>query len=594
MFKRLMYILGLVLFFLLFFACVKSTNISSLIDAVENKTFDLRQAIIMNSGAKNASDDIVIIAVDDASYEYILDNFGEWPLPREIYAQITDFLELQKPCIIAFDLMFVKSLKSANEADTALSAVFQKYDNVYTAMNLDNQAADLRTPPILPENLTVNIKNYARDIDFDNITYTNCRSIIDGILNYSVNIGFINVTRSDDGILRSMPLFVKYHDKFYPQLALKVGLDYLNRVEGLEIKDFEIDANRVLSLGRRNILLQKDGSAVLNWYGPAGTYKHIPLYKLIKAVNNEAVDLNYDFHNKIIYFGTTAASLFDIKSVPADKVYPGVEIQATYVNNLIDNNFITKVERFSTIVISLILAAIVGAVVIRINSAISALLISVLIYFAYILAAYYAMRYANVWFEVIYPTILMLFAFISTLIVKYLIKARDFEHQYKLATTDGLTELYNHRYFQEQMKMQVGQAKRYDSKFSLIIIDIDNFKKFNDTFGHQTGDAVLRQVALILKRSVRATDIVCRYGGEEMSIILPNIDKSDAYTTAEKICTRVSEKTYKLYGESMSHVTISLGVATFPYDGEDASALIESADKKLYEAKKSGRNRVVS
>ena len=593
MFKKIIYIMGLLLFLVLFFVSVKNTNISSLIDAVENKTFDLRQAIMLNSGVKKASDDIVIVAADDASYEYILDNFGEWPLPRDIYAKIVDFLELQKPQIIAFDLMFVKSLKSGNEADAALSAVFQKYDNVYTAMNLDNQSADLRTPPVLPEKLTVNIKNYARDIEFENLTYTNCRSIIDGILNYSANIGFINVTRSDDGILRSMPLFVRYQDKFYPQLALKVGLDYLNRVEGINIQDFEIDANRVLSLGKRNILLQKDGSAILNWYGSAGTYKHIPLYKLIKAVNNEPVELAYDFHNKIVYFGTTAASLFDIKSVPADKVYPGVEIQATYVNNLIDNNFITKVERFSTIVISLILSAIVGAVVIRINSAVLALVISILIYFTYILAAYYTMKYANVWFEIIYPTMLILFAFISTLIVKYLIKSRDFEHQYKLATTDGLTELYNHRYFQEQMKMQVEQAKRYDSKFSLIIIDIDNFKKFNDTFGHQTGDSVLRQVAMILKRSVRTTDIVCRYGGEEMSIILPNIDKKEAYSVAEKICTRVSEKTYKLYGSSMSHVTISLGVATFPYDGGDASTLIESADKKLYEAKKNGRNRVV-
>ena len=593
MFKKIIYILGFLLFFILFYISVKNTNISSLIDAVENKTFDLRQAIMLNSGVKKASEDIVIVVVDDASYEYILDNFGEWPLPRDIYAKIVDFLELKTPSIIAFDMMFVKSLKSANEADTALAAVFQKYNNVYTAMNLDNQSADLRTPPILPEKLTVNIKSYAKDIDFENLTYTNCRSIIDGILNYSANIGFINVSRSDDGILRSMPLFIKYQGKFYPQLALKIGLDYLNKIEGIDIQDFEIDANRVLSLGKRNILLQKDGSAILNWYGPAGTYKHIPLYKLIKAVNNEPVELDYDFHNKIIYFGTTAASLFDIKSVPADKVYPGVEIQATYVNNLIDNNFITKVERFSTIVISLILAAIVGSVVIRINSAVMAVVISILVYFSYILTTYYAMKYANVWFEVIYPTILILFAFISTLIVKYLIKSRDFEHQYKLATTDGLTELYNHRYFQEQMKMQVEQAKRYDSKFSLIIIDIDNFKKFNDTFGHQTGDAVLRQVAMILKRSVRTTDIVCRYGGEEMSIILPNIDKKEAYSVAEKICSRVSEKTYKSYGNSVSHVTISLGVATFPYDGEDASILIESADKKLYEAKKNGRNRVV-
>ena len=167
-------------------------------------------------------------------------------------------------------------------------------------------------------------------------------------------------------------------------------------------------------------------------------------------------------------------------------------------------------------------------------------------------------------------------------IVKYLIKSRDFEHQYRLATTDGLTGLYNHRYFQEQMKMQVEQAKRYNSPFSLIIIDIDHFKRFNDTFGHQSGDAVLRQVAMTLKKNVRATDIVCRYGGEEMSIILPNIGKDEAFSTAQKICKRVAENSYKLSGDRESNVTISLGVATYPFDGVDASSMIESADKKMY------------
>lgn len=592
MFKKISYIFGLALFFMLVFLSIKNANLSSFIDTVENKTFDLRQNIMVNSGAKKASEDIAIIVVDDASYEYILDHYGEWPLPRDIYAKIVDYIELQSPRIVAFDLMFVKSIKSANEADRALADLFNKYKNVYTAMNLDNQSSDLRTPPQLPDRLSVNIRNYSNGINFSDVTFTNCRTIIEGILNYSSNIGFINVSRSDDGILRSMPVFVKYQDKYYPQLALKVGLDYLNQVEGVKVKDFEIDANSVLSFGGRDILLQKDGTAILNWYGPAGTYTQIPLYKLIKAINNEPTDLDFNFHNKIIYFGTTAASLFDIKSVPTDKIYPGVEIQATYINNLIDNNFINKVERFSTIVISLILAFIIGAIVIRSNSAIYASIISIAIYLIYVLAAYYAMRYGNVWFELIYPLIFSMIAFISTLIVKYLIKSRDFEHQYKLATTDGLTELYNHRYFQEQMKMQVEQAKRYESNFSLIIIDIDHFKRFNDTFGHQSGDAVLRQVAMTLKRNVRATDIVCRYGGEEMSIILPNIGKDEAYSTAQKICSRVAEKSFKLSNGKESSVTISLGVATYPYDGTDAATLIENADKKMYSAKNNGRNQV--
>ena len=213
-------------------------------------------------------------------------------------------------------------------------------------------------------------------------------------------------------------------------------------------------------------------------------------------------------------------------------------------------------------------------------------------YFIYILISYYALRFENLWLELIYPLIFSIAAFTLAYIGKYLVKSRDFEQQYKLATTDGLTELYNHRYFQEQIRMQVEQAKRYSTNFSLIIIDIDFFKKFNDTFGHQSGDAVLRQVAQTLKKNVRSTDIVCRYGGEEMSIILPNTIKDEAFTTAQKICNRVAEKKFKLIGDKETGVTISLGVATFPFDGDTAQKIIEAADKKLYEAKNNGRNQV--
>ena len=484
-------------------------------------------------------------------------------------------------------MMFVKSLKSQNQADEALVNAFKKYKNVFTAMNFDNQSQDLRTPPKLPDKLTINIENNSK-INFEELTYTNCRTILEGIINATSNIGIINVSRSDDGILRKMPLTVKYQDKYYPQLALKVGLNYL----GEKQQSFEIDKKSNLIVGDRKIYLDKDGSAILNWYGGTGTYNYIPMYQLIKAVNGEKTRLNYDFSNKIIYFGTTASSLFDIKTVPTAKVYPGVEVQATFLNNIIDNNFIRKVDRGYTIALSILLSLLIISVVSRVSSAFTASVMSLSTYFIYILIAYYAMKFENLWLEVVYPLIFSIFAFTCTYIIKYLIKSRDFEQQYKLATTDGLTELYNHRYFQEQIRMQVEQSKRYNTNFSLIIIDIDFFKKFNDTFGHQSGDAVLRQVAQTLKKNVRATDVVCRYGGEEMSIILPNTSKEEAMTTAQKICNRVAEKKFKLAADKEANVTISLGVSTYPADGESAVEIIEAADKCLYEAKNNGRNQV--
>lgn len=587
MFKKISYAFGLIFFIIFAFLILKNANLNNFIDTIENRTFDLRQSILINEGTKKANQDIVIVAIDDATYEYILDNYGEWPLPRDTYAKIVNYLEKQNPRIIAFDLMFVKSLKSKNQADKELTEIFKKYNNVFTSMNFDNQSEDLRIPPNLPQKLTIDIKNNSK-IDFSQLTYKNCRTIIDEIINATSNIGIINVSRSDDGILRKMPLVVKYKNDYYPQLALKVGLNYL----GENQTSFEIDKHSEFKLGDRKIYLDNDGSAILNWYGPAGTYTYIPMYQLIKAVNGEKTELDYNFSNKIIYFGTTAASLFDIKTVPTGKIYPGVEVQATYVNNIIDNNFIKKVNRGYTIALSILLALFIASVVTRVSSAFTASMMSLSAYFIYILIAYYSMKYENLWLEVVYPLIFSIAAFTFAYVVKYLIKSRDFEQQYKLATTDGLTELYNHRYFQEQIRMQIEQSKRYNNNFSLIIIDIDFFKKFNDTFGHQSGDAVLRQVAQTLKKNVRATDIVCRYGGEEMSIILPNTGKDEAFSTAQKICERVASKKFKLAGDKETNVTISLGVSTFPYDGDSASSIIEAADKRLYNAKNNGRNQV--
>ena len=592
MLKKILYSIWLLLFCVVIFATVKSANFNAFINVIENRTFDLRQNVMINAGSKSANKDIVIVAVDEASYEYILDKYGEWPLSRDIYAKLVDYLESKNPRSIAFDLMFVKSFKSRPEADNALIDVFGKYNNVYTAMNLDNQPEDLRIPPVLPEKLSVNVENHSRKIDFSNLTFTNCRSILKGILDITSNVGMINVSRADDGILRSMPVFVKYYDKYYPQLGLKVGMDYIKSVEGYSPDKFIIDSNSNLLLGDRKIYLDENGGAILNWYGSTATYQHIPMYKLIKIVNGEMKDEGFDVHNKIIYFGTTASSLFDIKTVPVSRTYPGVEVQATYVNNILDNNFIRKMDKTYTILAGIIMALITGFIVMRVSSAFVASLASLSVYVIYILAGYYAMKFGNLWIEMVYPLLLAVIAFISAFIVKYLIKSRDFEQQYKLATTDGLTDLYNHRYFQEQMRMQIENSKRYETEFSLIILDIDFFKKFNDTFGHQAGDAVLRQVAQTLKRNVRATDIVCRYGGEEMSIILPNTGKDVAYSTAEKICKRVSDNKFRLIGDKEVTVTISLGVSTYPYDGNTASELIEAADKRLYNAKHNGRNQV--
>ena len=142
------------------------------------------------------------------------------------------------------------------------------------------------------------------------------------------------------------------------------------------------------------------------------------------------------------------------------------------------------------------------------------------------------------------------------------------------------------------MKKQIEIARRYEQQFSLIITDIDFFKKFNDTYGHQSGDAVLKQVAQILKKNSRNTDFVCRYGGEEMSIILPNTNANEVSLHANRLLKAIEENEFTLNNNIKTNVTISVGVATFPEDADNAQDLIEYADKGLYYAKENGRNQV--
>ena len=152
--------------------------------------------------------------------------------------------------------------------------------------------------------------------------------------------------------------------------------------------------------------------------------------------------------------------------------------------------------------------AIVGLIVMYSASTVFSVLSTILFMIAYLLVSYYLMSRANLWIPVVLPTIAIVIAFALSYLAKYLIKSRDFEYQYKLATVDGLTELYNHRYFQDALRNQIETSRRYGQPFSLIIIDIDFFKKFNDTYGHQAGDAVLKQVAQTLKKNSRTTDFV--------------------------------------------------------------------------------------
>jgi len=161
------------------------------------------------------------------------------------------------------------------------------------------------------------------------------------------------------------------------------------------------------------------------------------------------------------------------------------------------------------------------------------------------------------------------------------------------AETDGLTELFNHRHFQQEITRSIAAFTRYQTRFSLIMLDIDHFKQVNDTYMHQTGDLILREISKIIRQNLRDNvDIASRYGGEEFALILPQTRLDGAMIVAERLRQSVEDYHFRIGGESIK-ITISCGVTEFK-TGMSKGDLIEKSDTGLYKAKRSGRNKVIS
>ncbi len=164
----------------------------------------------------------------------------------------------------------------------------------------------------------------------------------------------------------------------------------------------------------------------------------------------------------------------------------------------------------------------------------------------------------------------------------------------RLSVTDPLTGLANRRHLMAELEREVKRSERLERKFSVVMLDVDHFKKFNDTYGHPAGDEVLKRLAAILHGLVREVDTAARYGGEEFLVVLPETPASEAQRVAERIRVRLAEEKFKPSGGSAgAGVTVSIGLAEFPADGKTPEVVIEAADQALYRAKEGGRNRVI-
>ncbi|MBR6163041.1 diguanylate cyclase [bacterium] len=582
-------------------------NTTSLITTTEAKTFDLRQRYLSNF--RKPSDEIIIICVDNHSFEYMTKKFGYWPMPRSVYTDMIEYVMKQNPRVFGIDIQFTGEWTNRPQDDINLARAFEKYDNIFSALYFDDAPSSKRTPQNISEKHSSNLK--IKSDYFEPYYPKNFRASYPLMLEIG-NLANVNINDYYDGIVRALPMFVEYPvydenlnitgSRYYPNLALRI----VSKYAGHNYKGYLIDKNNNIIVGNKKIPMKSNTEVVLNWYYKINAnqdniytsfYKTVPFKDLYddieRAKNGEATRLDNDlFRDKVVLFGFTSESLFDLKTTPVEKYLPGVELYGIFTNNFIDNSFIVKVNEKQTLILSLLIFSILFTGFYYYKPNLQKLTCFIGLVTGYIILSYLLMFYKYLWLPLILPLFSIILSYLLALVLNYFTKSKDYDRLYKLVNIDDLTGLYNKRFFTKHMEMNIEYSSVYKKPFSLIMIDIDHFKKFNDTFGHLSGDCVLKQVAGYLKEVTGDKGVVCRYGGEEMCVILPHTNFDDAEKHAWELCKKIATSEFILADGQKTSVTISLGVSEYPSSATTTIKLVEVADRGLYFAKEHGRNQV--
>lgn len=330
-------------------------------------------------------------------------------------------------------------------------------------------------------------------------------------------------------------------------------------------------------------------------------YYTISAAKILRAMKREKEGkleerdrfiINY-IKDKVLFIGSASVATHDKKATPQNPATHGMIIPITMFDNLMQGNgFIHRAEPHTNLLLTLVLCLLTAFCTFKMRSPANGIISALSLILLYIMGAVVVFKLQNLWVNVAWPFFAAAVTLTAVFVIKYIGRDKDYQLTYAMATTDSMTGLYNHRYFQEHMLNSIERADRYDHKFSLLLMDIDFFKKFNDTYGHQAGDEVLRCVARKLKSCVRSVDVVARYGGEEMAVVLDRANEEEALEVARKLVKEVAAEPYPIAEGVAKHVTISIGVSTYPTHGRTPTEMIEFSDAGLYRAKECGRNQV--
>ncbi|MDI6758759.1 MAG: CHASE2 domain-containing protein [Candidatus Omnitrophota bacterium] len=501
-----------------------------------------------------SSSNIVIVEITDNDISKV----GRWPWKRTWHAAIVQVLNNLGAKSIYLDIIFSEP---ASEEDIVLGEAIKLSKNVYLPFVFQNNTYNIKTSLYPIKRLSSVIKD----------------------------TGSINIFPDSDGTFRRIPLIFPAEDKIYPHIALKIASDYT----GFNIK--EIKSNRIILSNEKEqfeIPLVKKNTALINWVGKwKATFKHYGFLDVLAAyddiLQNKKTTLDItSFKNAICLVAVTAVGVYDIRSVPLQPEYPGIGIIATAIDNILSKNFLTPLPYWVNI-LALYFLSLLPAVLIFGEKPLRETVFTFLACGAYLIMNLFLFKNGVV-LNVSTPLLGLLTSFLVVGTYNFVHISVERQKFFDMSITDGLTGLYNIRFFKQLVETDIKLARIDPNKnFCILMTDVDHFKSFNDTYGHQVGDLVLREISDILKKSVRSSDIVARYGGEEMIILLRGTSLKDGLIISEKVRKNVENHLIK----DKYKVTISAGVSIFRQN-DNAETIIKRTDQGLYEAKQSGRNRV--
>jgi len=543
---------------------------TGIMEKFELITVDYR--FVIRPPQKSASDVIFIDMAEDS-----IEAIGRWPWPRKWHATIVSALSEYKPKAIAFDVVF------SEPQDEVDDAVFSEAIKTAKVVYL----------PLLYNVRNLDIEDFAREQNIASIL-----GPIEPFRKWAKGTGHINAMPDTDGTVRRVPPVVTYKNSKTYQFGFKIGADLLG-VREEDIKFYPEEHKMSLKKPDGEIIevpLDKNNQLIINWRGKWGKnfehYSYIDVihsYALAKQGKRPPIDLTV-LEDKICIIGLTASGLVDIKPVPIEKAYPAVSVNALAANGIIRDDFIHPTSRIVDILTIIFVTAfiVLWLFTLRPFGGIIATMEFMALYAVFSIIIF---SHFNILIVTFYPMFAIFLAYISTTTYTQALQSIERAQLFKQATSDGLTKQFNIRHFTMLLEAELVNVARYKLRpLSIMLFDIDDFKKINDTYGHLVGDTVLTTVANVIKNDCRKTDVVARYGGEEFIVMLVGTKEKDAIDVAEKIRADVESRRFK-YKDIVYKVTISTGVVQYSNE-KTKGELIEKADKALYKAKHEGKNRV--